>query len=56
MKYIGLLVAIVLLASFGGCAFISSTPRHSADEVASIAKNFSPACQKLLPPDPAACG
>jgi hypothetical protein len=56
MKYISLLVAIFLLASFGGCTFISSAPRHSADEVAAIAKSFSPKCQKLIPPDPNDCG
>jgi hypothetical protein len=56
MKYIGLLVAIFLLASFGGCTFISSAPRHSAEEVTAIAKSFSPKCQKVIPPDPNACG
>jgi len=56
MKYISLLVAILLLVSFGGCTLINSAPRHTADEVASIAKSFSPACQKLLPADPNACG
>ena len=56
MKYISLLVAILLLVSFGGCTLINSVPRHTADEVASIAESFSPACQKLLPADPNACG
>jgi hypothetical protein len=56
MKYISSLVAIFLLASFGGCTFISSAPHHSADDVAAVAKSFSPTCQKLLPPNPAACG
>ncbi len=58
MKYVVLFsVVMLLLVSFGGCALISSAPRHSVDEVASIAKSLSPACQKLLPPDPGAeCG
>jgi hypothetical protein len=54
MKYISLLVAVFLLVSFGGCALINSAPRHTADEVAAIAKSFSPTCQKLLPPT--SCG
>jgi hypothetical protein len=52
MKYVGLLIAVFLLVFFGGCTFISSAPHHSADEVAAIAKSFSPTCQKLIPPDP----
>jgi len=49
MKYISLLAAIFLLVSFGGCTLINSAPRHTADEVAAIARSFSPICQKLLP-------
>jgi hypothetical protein len=56
MKYISLLVAILLLVSFGGCTLINSAPRHTADEVAAIAKSFSFNCQKLMPQDPNACG
>jgi hypothetical protein len=54
MKYISLLAAIFLLVSFGGCTLINSAPRHSADEVAAIAKIFSPTCQKLIPTAPGA--
>lgn len=50
MKYVSLLIAVLLLVSFGGCTFVSSVPRHSADEVTTIAKSFSPKCQQLLPP------
>jgi len=50
MKFMGLLVVMALLVSFGGCTVISSAPRHSADEVASIAKSFSPTCQKVVAP------
>lgn len=50
MKCMGLLCVMALLVSFGGCTFISSAPRHSADEVASIAKSFSPTCQKVVAP------
>jgi hypothetical protein len=52
MKYISLLVAMFLLVSFGGCTLINSAPRHTADEVAAIAKTFSPTCQKLIPTPP----
>jgi hypothetical protein len=52
MKYVSLLVAIFLLLSFGGCAVTNGTPRHTADEVITIAKSFSSQCQKLLPAQP----
>ena len=52
MKYIYLLAIIAILLSSGGCALISSAPRHTTDEVAAIAKNFSPTCQKLIPEPP----
>ena len=52
MKYISLLAAILFFLSFGGCTLINSAPRHTADEVAAIAKSFSPTCQKLLPAPP----
>ena len=50
MKFMGLLVVMALLVSFGGCTVISSAPRHSADEVAAIAKSFSPLCRKIVVP------
>jgi len=56
MKYIVLLAVALLIITLGGCALTSSAPRHSADEVTSIAKSLSPTCQKLIPPDPANCG
>ena len=49
MKYVSLLVAVFLLLSFGGCALANDTPRHTSDEVITIAKGFSSQCQKLLP-------
>jgi hypothetical protein len=49
MKYISLLAAVFIFLSFGGCTLINSAPRHTADEVAAIAKSFSPTCHKLLP-------
>jgi hypothetical protein len=49
MKYISLLIAVLLLVSFGGCTLINSAPKHTANDVATIARNFSPTCQKLLP-------
>ena len=50
MKYIGLLIAVFILMTVGGCTPTNSTPRHSADEVAAIAESLSPLCLKLLPP------
>jgi hypothetical protein len=50
MKYIGLLIAVFILMTIGGCTSANSSPRHSADEVAAIAKSLSPLCLKLLPP------
>jgi len=52
MKYICLLAAIFIFLSFGGCTLINSAPRHTADEVADIARTFSPTCQKLIPEPP----
>jgi hypothetical protein len=52
MKYVSLLVAIFLLLSFGACAPTNDIPRHTADEVTTIAKDFSSQCQKLLPAEP----
>ncbi len=52
MKYVSLLVAAFLLLSFGGCALANDAPRHTADEVTTIAKGFSSQCQKLLPAEP----
>jgi hypothetical protein len=52
MKYISLLVAVFLLVSFGGCTLVNSAPRHTAEEVASIGKSFSPMCQRLIPEEP----
>ena len=52
MKYISLLVAIVMLLSFGGCTLLSSAPHHSAEEVAAIAQSFNPTCHVLIPEDP----
>jgi hypothetical protein len=48
MKYLYLLATIAILLSSGGCALINDTPRHTADEVTTIAQSFSPQCQKLL--------
>ncbi len=46
MKYLcQLLMAAVLLLFCGGCALINDQPRHTADEVATIAKSFSPDCR-----------
>jgi len=50
MKYLSLVIAAILLVAFGGCTLISSAPRHSTDEIATIAKNFSPICRKALQP------
>ena len=52
MKYVSLMVAIVMLLSFGGCTLLSSAPRHSAEQVNAIAQNFDPTCRKLIPADP----
>ena len=49
MKYIGLLIAVFILMTIGGCTSANSTPRHSADEVAAVAESLSPLCLKLLP-------
>jgi hypothetical protein len=50
MKYIGLLIAVFILMTIGGCTPANSAPRHSADEVAAITESLSPLCLKLLPP------
>jgi hypothetical protein len=52
MKYIYLLAIIAILLSSGGCTLINDTPRHTADEVTTIARSFSPQCLKLLPAEP----
>jgi hypothetical protein len=52
MKYISLLVAIFILLSFGGCTLVNDTPSHTADEVITIAKSFSPQCRLQLPAEP----
>ncbi len=52
MKYVALLIAALLIVSFTGCTLVSSAPRHSANEVAAIAKSFSPKCQKEIPAPP----
>jgi len=44
MKYFSLLVAVFLLLSFAGCALANNAPRHTADEVTTIAKSFSAVC------------
>jgi len=45
MKYVSLLIAAFLLLSFAGCALANSAPRHTADEVITVAKGFSSLCQ-----------
>ena len=45
MKYIYLLAIIAILLSSGGCALINDTPRHTVDEVVTIAKSFSSQCR-----------
>ncbi len=49
MKYVSLLLGVFLLFSFAGCAVANDTPRHTADEVTTIAKGFSSQCQRLIP-------
>ncbi len=45
MRYIFLLAIIAaLLVTFGGCTLTKDVPRHSADEVTTIAQNFTPRC------------
>jgi hypothetical protein len=51
MKYICQLAIVVLLLSCGGCALINDTPRHTVDEVTTIAKSFSPQCQVEVAPE-----
>jgi hypothetical protein len=48
MKYVCLLAVISILPLFGACALINDAPRHTADEVTTIAKSFSPDCRLLL--------
>jgi len=45
MKYIYLLAIIAILISSGGCALINDTPRHTADEVTTIAQSFGSQCR-----------
>jgi hypothetical protein len=45
MKYVGLLLAVFLVLSFGGCALVNDVPRHTADEVTTIAKGFNSQCR-----------
>ncbi len=40
MKSIYLLAITAILLSFGGCALTNDTPRHTADEVITIARSF----------------
>jgi len=40
MKSIYLLAVTAILLSFGGCAPINDTPRHTADEMITIARSF----------------
>jgi hypothetical protein len=52
MKYMCLLAVISILPLFGACALTNDVPRHTADEVTTIAKSFSPDCRVLLPAQP----
>ncbi len=45
MKYIYLLVMTTVLLLQGGCTLINDVPRHTADELITIAKSFSSECR-----------
>ncbi|MBN2463310.1 MAG: hypothetical protein JXB43_06890, partial [Dehalococcoidia bacterium] len=45
MKYIYLLAIIAILVSSAGCTLINNAPRHTSDEVITIAKGFNPQCR-----------
>jgi hypothetical protein len=45
MKHICQLTIIFFVLLSGGCTLINDTPRHTAEEVATIAKSFSPQCR-----------
>jgi hypothetical protein len=51
MKYICLLALTVSLLLFGACAPVNNVPRHTADEVITIAKSFSSDCKVPAAPD-----
>ncbi|MBN2462896.1 MAG: hypothetical protein JXB43_04775 [Dehalococcoidia bacterium] len=40
MKSISLLAVAAILLSLGGCATINNAPRHTTDEVITIARSF----------------
>ncbi len=52
MKYVCLLAVISILPLFGACTLISDAPRHTAEEVTTIAKSFTPDCRVQLPTQP----
>jgi hypothetical protein len=45
MKHICQLTIIFFVLLCGGCTLINNTPRHTIEEVATIAKSFSPLCR-----------
>ena len=45
MKHICQLTIIFFVLLSGGCTLINDAPRHTAAEVATIAKSFSPQCR-----------
>jgi len=44
-KYIYALAIMAILLSAGGCALASDTPRHTAEEVTTIARSFNTQCR-----------
>ena len=52
MKYVCLLAVISILPLLGACALINDAPRHTADELTTIAKSFTPDCRVQLPAQP----
>lgn len=45
MRYVFLLAMVAVLLLAGGCALINDVPRHTADELITIAKSFSSECR-----------
>jgi hypothetical protein len=54
MRYVYLLIIVALLLAFAGCTLTKDVPRHSADEVTTIAESFTPECRVMV--SPTGCG
>jgi len=48
MKYIYALAIMAILLSTGACALTNNAPRHTAEEVTTIARSFNTECRVVV--------